>query len=851
MTTAGNERYLQYILLLGEGSLLVLKGFIKKEEQKSGQTLSSLLLSNSKQLRQQIKNDKQYEHLFPPAGSVNVDLDTFDISLLTLIILILFGPNLSSQDRIAVRTIRTFRNSLFGHTTSLSLEEDDFNMHRQDLAAVLLQLARELDRDIYDQCQEIIKRSASASFEMKSVLQELKNIHEFDVKTLTRIETSLCAAHEKLDILCREKSCDEESLTHPPSSPELKEMQEDTNEIRIGTQEMKESLKEIKDCLTNSPSSPELKEMQRDTHQIKITTQEMKESFKDIKEIKELLLKVMAAEQNGSSSDTSTIEQDVDTKMYVTGDTDERTARAEEEIVATINNLLKEIDSAGGYQCIDEEQIRSTVRTLLRDKQGSDYELSIALLELLRDIIRQPGTYVLPAVRSCVVLKIRCTSLRSLLALLQYLESDAFYQRLAKLSAVVSIRLGKSMSVSAQVAPDSLQNITSLVSKYCAKTCSKVITLPIRCRSLDALSHVWGMFGEGTASHHFSRISESITNVVGGKITVSASVNRSQLKDQLSASLEGMESDSNDKLQIGKSVGETGHDTENTVSPAIDLPTDNQEVQAPPEIPLRNVYKIQRQVMGTIRLESEHTKCHITCCCVLPNSELLLGDGKHKKLKKLNSSYELTSFCNVKGYPSDVCYLGHNEAVVCLSRKVMQFVDVGDKVTPTRRVTLEHICTGMASDGSLIYITDDCTLYCYQRDLNEHQIVFKDDGNNFHSVAVNAMEERIFYICCNEKLLTVDQRGQIVNSLIGNEFSDPKGFCFSKSGTLFLGCLSPNRVLCIDVNENRIMGTALDDLKLVRSICFDTEKSALIIGACDDVITVYEIERLERPTKYI
>ncbi|XP_060554383.1 uncharacterized protein LOC132715405 [Ruditapes philippinarum] len=201
MATSDNERYLRYIILLGKGGPLVLKGILKREAKKIGKTLSQILLDNSSKLRQVIRYDSQYGRIFPSAGSVNDDLDNWDTSLLCLVILNIFRSSLTSKERNDIKILRDFRNEIQGHSASLALSEDEYNEYRRDLISVLLKLSSRIDRQYHDECQVLIKSTKCGPLEISSTLEDFK---EFQTELLTLIKVDFGANSIKLDDICKE-----------------------------------------------------------------------------------------------------------------------------------------------------------------------------------------------------------------------------------------------------------------------------------------------------------------------------------------------------------------------------------------------------------------------------------------------------------------------------------------------------------------------------------------------------------------------------------------------------------------------------------------------------------------------
>jgi hypothetical protein len=120
---------------------------------------------------------------------------------LCLVILNIFGSILTPQERIDIKSLRTFRNEIHGHSASLALSENEFYQYRTDLNVVLLNLSSRIDRQYHDECQELIKSTKSGPLEISSTLEDFK---EFQTELLTLIQVDSGANSIKLDDLCKE-----------------------------------------------------------------------------------------------------------------------------------------------------------------------------------------------------------------------------------------------------------------------------------------------------------------------------------------------------------------------------------------------------------------------------------------------------------------------------------------------------------------------------------------------------------------------------------------------------------------------------------------------------------------------
>ncbi|XP_053372996.1 uncharacterized protein LOC123561149 [Mercenaria mercenaria] len=177
MATADNTRHLRYLLLFGEGGILILRAVLERGITNSGKTLDELLQTNKRHFNRVDK--KQSEKLFPPNGIV--DRDTWDISLLCTVILQLFGNSLTSDERGGIRTLRDLRNHL-AHSASFSRDEEAYNDERRDVESILITLSNGLDRSVHDACQDLIQRCVTGPLDMQADTERVKELSRYDEK---------------------------------------------------------------------------------------------------------------------------------------------------------------------------------------------------------------------------------------------------------------------------------------------------------------------------------------------------------------------------------------------------------------------------------------------------------------------------------------------------------------------------------------------------------------------------------------------------------------------------------------------------------------------------------------------
>lgn len=209
-----NDRYLRYLLLLGEGGALVLRGIVIREVSKRRQILDAILSNSRTLLTGKIKNQHDYRRIYPNTSSVNADISTWDINLLAIVIKELFGNTLEQEQFNWINQILSTRVDISEQDPrQMSLGEDEYREKRLRLALTLLNLAAQTEFNTHYLCLEVISKSGAASYSTETLLQKLSELHEFpsdmienlhrEVEVVSKEEDDFNHNHSNI----RERSC--------------------------------------------------------------------------------------------------------------------------------------------------------------------------------------------------------------------------------------------------------------------------------------------------------------------------------------------------------------------------------------------------------------------------------------------------------------------------------------------------------------------------------------------------------------------------------------------------------------------------------------------------------------------
>jgi hypothetical protein len=229
---------------------------------------------------------------------------------------------------------------------------------------------------------------------------------------------------------------------------------------------------------------------------------------------------------------------------------------------------------------------------------------------------------------------------------------------------------------------------------------------------------------------------------------------------------------------------------------------------------------------------------------MLPNGEVLLADERNNRLKKLNSAYNVISYCDVTAQPDSLCYIGNDTAVARLGRYTIQYVNVSGNITLRQLVKLDHKCLDLACHGDILYIISGDTIYKYDKDKCEQKYVLYQFSENLplpytymNAIAISDNGERVYFVT-NTGLTTIDAEG---NRIFSSRHCTIFDTCIAGEGIVLVLDIK-NILHQLDYNGKQHQTVDLNCPPFLRSMCFDRERCRLIVGGKSDMIYVYKCE---------
>ncbi|XP_053390125.1 uncharacterized protein LOC128553042 isoform X2 [Mercenaria mercenaria] len=179
--------FIKLFLLLMNGGTFLLRTLIYKLTSESGKSLDDLLLQNRDSLDDKLKkNRKQFDLLFP-GSSQNADIEQWDISLLTFVLLNVFKGLFDSQEIAAIKVIRDHRNKILAHNAKSEITLKDFMSAWIQVSSALTNLSTTVTPEDQKELKQIESTIFKDPFQ-KELVGQLNEIGKTDILLKAVIE---------------------------------------------------------------------------------------------------------------------------------------------------------------------------------------------------------------------------------------------------------------------------------------------------------------------------------------------------------------------------------------------------------------------------------------------------------------------------------------------------------------------------------------------------------------------------------------------------------------------------------------------------------------------------------------
>ncbi|XP_053390778.1 uncharacterized protein LOC128553630 [Mercenaria mercenaria] len=266
--------------------------------------------------------------------------------------------------------------------------------------------------------------------------------------------------------------------------------------------------------------------------------------------------------------------------------------------------------------------------------------------------------------------------------------------------------------------------------------------------------------------------------------------------------------------------------------------------------PRTSVYSAKSIGDLNIRVQNDNKICCVYGSCLTEDGSLLLADYSNNKIKRADiEKLSITDYCCVPGAPLGVCCTSKFETAVCLSSNIIQFVSLGNQMTTTRQIRMNHYCFGIGYKDDKLYITDTGkSIYVYDMTGNKLMMFTQNKSgqslfSNNRNVAVSDVDDKLFVASGDKGLVITDEQGNHCQTFTDSELNIASGVCTDRRGNLFVSGCNSNNVIQIG-REGKKMGVVAkssDGLVGPESVCFDTRQCKLFITQQNDTVKVISL----------
>ncbi|XP_053390111.1 uncharacterized protein LOC128553030 [Mercenaria mercenaria] len=230
--------------------------------------------------------------------------------------------------------------------------------------------------------------------------------------------------------------------------------------------------------------------------------------------------------------------------------------------------------------------------------------------------------------------------------------------------------------------------------------------------------------------------------------------------------------------------------------------------------------------------------CYITGCCVLPTGHILLTDILHNKLIKMDRYYSDFNTCDLPGIPFGVCYIDINMAVVALMGRKLQFVDISEGLTLTKSVNTDHECLDVTCHGNKLYVIDNDSVSVYTTDGEYQNVLYTANdnedgyGHEFKYIATSNDGGMLYITDGNIGFFTIDSSGNHLYTLTDlPDHIEMRGVCVDDQGHVYVIDVVKEGSVIVQVSADgrQNLGTVFELDNYCRSVQFDRMKCALLV----------------------
>lgn len=237
----------------------------------------------------------------------------------------------------------------------------------------------------------------------------------------------------------------------------------------------------------------------------------------------------------------------------------------------------------------------------------------------------------------------------------------------------------------------------------------------------------------------------------------------------------------------------------------------------------------------------EFKECDMFGSTLLSDGRLMLTDWNNKKVKLVDTAFNVVDQIIVPGHPDDICSINPEEAAVSMTmQKIVQFINLVPKMSLIRTINTEEHCRGIAYYDGHIYVV------CggFKNEGYGKLVIYTISGELVKTIETNNAGQRIFacpiavavvsdgkilYVTDGKRgVITLTYGNDVVSVISNKDVSWPCGICVDRSDNALI-CNGMSKNVIQMCNLNKIAVVLSQGIKKPRSICFDPNNLRIIM----------------------
>ncbi|XP_045196544.2 uncharacterized protein LOC123551572 [Mercenaria mercenaria] len=271
--------------------------------------------------------------------------------------------------------------------------------------------------------------------------------------------------------------------------------------------------------------------------------------------------------------------------------------------------------------------------------------------------------------------------------------------------------------------------------------------------------------------------------------------------------------------------------------------------------PRTTAYSIKDKREMSIRLQSDsENDCRVHGACLTDDGMLLLADYNNKKLKRANiDELAMVDYYDLPAKPYDVCFISKQTAAVALSDNSIQFISLGNQMSPIRQLKLGHRCFGIAYKDDRLYVTEaGSSLYVHDMSGNLLQTISQNQADGYpfkqnQDIAFSDNGDKMFVADWHNGVVTLDAKGCHIETFgAATVLSNAHDVCSDRRGNLFVSGYGSHSVVQFSQDGKKSLGEVVkpsEGLFQPYCVCFYPCRNRLIVTLFpSDIVKIFDLQ---------